>query len=429
MRPLLLLLSLLICGCISPSKGKPVPGAGAEAHELQPGDVAFWTHDPEEFGAGVIAEVKGSDAWFHSKGSTQGSFAVPLAQVLPVSRLSPPQWFQNHGDRSCPKWMTAVEIRRTSIVGECRGAPREFALLDVTLPTSQGLFWAAFGAPIFGGLTALCLVTLIVASLARRWASRAIRLATFHSARDHDDDDTPPKAQDAHPKLEALSCSKCRAPTPLAEAETLPCRSCGAAVRMPPEYLEVVRARRFVAERTRAEMRALLVARVLSNPAFALFYVAAGYGVWKAALLLLRNPSTGVLVGMPAFFLPIAFVVGAIGHVFGGVRLRAVSAELEGVPNETGGFDCRVCGAPLQAMRGGVGEACAYCGAQNISPASLAVAAKRASRRRAALRVSIADASKLPWATIARALFWPALLFGVIGLILYPIGIVAGLGR
>jgi DNA-directed RNA polymerase subunit RPC12/RpoP len=221
------------------------------------------------------------------------------------------------------------------------------------------------------------------------------------------------------PELELLRCGECATPVALADADTVKCPGCGAAVAVPAAHRAAFENARRETE-TRAEARALYaklgappralrVVGVVFDPGEALrakgkasrnglvklvaayygtFAIVAGPALFLLAflvgeVLLMRvignayhvNPmdtlsnATRDWISLPGAFA--ALIAGTALGVYG--RRRALSrhrlqASLAARPpsREGGPRECRQCGAPLSIPDDALGVRCIYCGADNL---------------------------------------------------------------
>jgi LSD1 subclass zinc finger protein len=219
-------------------------------------------------------------------------------------------------------------------------------------------------------------------------------------------------------RLELLRCDRCATPVALADADTVACPSCGAAVAVPAAHRTAFAdARRDTAARAEARAlyarlgappRALRALGVIMNPSSAirplrrnrhlLVRGLAWYYGWFAVVL---GPIAMFLVAIFAVNLTLravgaaqhanvmdtlpmstrdwiqvpisiaALLVGTALGVYG--RRRAISrrrlqASLAARPpsRDGGPSECRLCGAPLSVPADALGVRCAYCGADNL---------------------------------------------------------------
>lgn len=233
--------------------------------------------------------------------------------------------------------------------------------------------------------------------------------------------------------LEVLRCASCGAPVPLVDASEVRC-ACGAAVAVPPAYVELCAARRQIAERLPHEAAVLRRARAISHPLVGVLMIAAAYPAYHAFGALMQlglgggGDDTGtaiaVVAGFPLLLLPVAVIAAGIGQLLGSRKLASAMPALAAVKAEHG-YACRGCGAPLAATDDGA-TLCMYCGVQNVIAAQLAATAVHERGVAGALAASISAATAEFWATYWRLLIPPLYVLGVVGLVLDPLLLAIG---
>ena len=215
----------------------------------------------------------------------------------------------------------------------------------------------------------------------------------------------PGSAEPPPPPLAPLTCPTCGTPAVLADAATVTCRGCGAAVPVPEAYRAPARLHAAAAVDFAAAARALRWKRVVSavnGPTVTLlltFVVAfeaqalgfgLGYGLISEAYFAVTFP---FLIGCGVL------VVTWWRATLKRVPAPAIGAPLPPAPADDAAPTCATCGAPLELPPASfVVVPCLYCGTQHLLGA-------RADRRRvvAAVRAERAAADFLAATAALRA--------------------------
>jgi len=174
-----------------------------------------------------------------------------------------------------------------------------------------------------------------------------------------------------------LTCDQCGAPVPLADGDFARCRHCGASVRIPESHKKLREEVRSVRERRRETEKLLrrhacLGSRRVRTSYSLLVIPAAVIGVPIAFALTQSRMhwyarEWTVLAGILPFMvtllpLLVLWTFGSINAYLGALGLKLRPAP---PPSGTTGFDCGVCGAPLEIEPDALAATCDYCGSDS----------------------------------------------------------------
>lgn len=197
-------------------------------------------------------------------------------------------------------------------------------------------------------------------------------------------------------ELVPIKCGECRAPVPLLARE-FPCPYCGAEVRPPAEYVNVIELRReSEADLLQAEGAWRRASRI-SEPR-TLLVLRVGMVAWVAlvvacaALMLGDWPAAWVLLPM---FLGAAQLSAGFSWTKSLAEIRALFPSLpaEGSePVRTETAICRECGAPIAFASDHLLCGCIYCGADNYRADRTRQTEVEAAVKRRQARTSLLDA-------------------------------------
>ncbi len=174
-----------------------------------------------------------------------------------------------------------------------------------------------------------------------------------------------------------LTCDQCGAPVPLADGDFARCRQCGASVRIPDAHKQLREEVKRTRDRRRETERLLRRHSLLGSPILRKLYAftvipAAVIGVPLAFAFTEHTVhwyarEWVVLAGILPFMLTlfpwlVLWAFGSIGAYLGalGLKLRASPP-----PSGTTGFNCGVCGAPLEIEPKALAATCDYCGSDS----------------------------------------------------------------
>jgi DNA-directed RNA polymerase subunit RPC12/RpoP len=178
-----------------------------------------------------------------------------------------------------------------------------------------------------------------------------------------------------------FQCIRCNAVLVVVDAPTVVCRYCGGINEVPAAYREELRLARDLDETTRcaiaewARLDQIKVPRWLFIGAASLpvLVIAGGLAILLSLGMLKTVSSTSlpqflaVFVWLP--LVPAALLASRVGMrnllVSGATRIGVAFAATPSA-TESGGLNCRQCGAPLAIEAGDILVRCLYCGAESI---------------------------------------------------------------
>jgi hypothetical protein len=235
------------------------------------------------------------------------------------------------------------------------------------------------------------------------------------------------------------TCARCGAPIHLVARPEVACSHCGASVPVPRELCELAAARDRRASATQEAASSLMRALRLTHPAVSVLYVvlaaAVGIGVYAIVQRATTAPFGTALFGtqllwVPLFLVPFGLAAASASQVGQHAELRRIRTDFAPAPGFQGkGWACRNCGAPLAATESGVGEPCAFCGAENVIPKLVQRTAEASRRQARALAQTVGYARAASSRAVWRVVCLPAVavmrvaipltgLVAIIGLVL-----------
>jgi DNA-directed RNA polymerase subunit RPC12/RpoP len=181
--------------------------------------------------------------------------------------------------------------------------------------------------------------------------------------------------------IDPFQCSRCNAPLVVVDAPTAVCPYCGAVNEVPASYREELRLARDLDQTTRRAIAEWARLDHISVPRWwfvgavtiPFLLIAAGFPILLTVGLLKMVSSTNLARLVAVFvWLPLApavFLASRIGMrnllVSGAARIGLAFAAIRST-SESGGLNCRQCGAPLTVEADDILVRCLYCDAENI---------------------------------------------------------------
>ena len=181
--------------------------------------------------------------------------------------------------------------------------------------------------------------------------------------------------------IDPFQCIRCNASLVVVDAPTVVCGYCGAVNEVPAAYREELRLKRDLDQTTRraiaewARLDRLKVPRWWFITAVSIPFLLLAGGLATllilAMLKTLSDTNLARLVAIVVWFplVPVALLASSTGMrnllVNGAARIGIAFAALPSA-SESGGLNCRQCGAPLTVEAGDILVRCLYCEAESI---------------------------------------------------------------
>ncbi len=181
--------------------------------------------------------------------------------------------------------------------------------------------------------------------------------------------------------IDPFQCTRCNASLVVVDAPTVACGYCGAVNEVPPAYREELRLKRDLDQTTRlaiaewARLDRIKVPRWWFVSAVSIpFLLLAGGLAILLILGMLKTVSNTNLARLVAIFVwfplvPVALLASSTGMrnrlVNGAARIGIAFAATPSA-SESGGLNCRQCGAPLTVEAGDILVRCLYCETESI---------------------------------------------------------------
>ena len=181
--------------------------------------------------------------------------------------------------------------------------------------------------------------------------------------------------------IDPFQCTRCNATLVVVDAPNVVCRYCGAVNEVPAAYREELRLARDLDQTTRraiaewARLDRIKVPRwwFVGTAGIPFLLIAVGLAILLILTMLKMVSSTNLALLVAIFvWLPLAPVVllaSSIGMrnllVTGAARIGVAFAAIPSA-SESGGLNCRQCGAPLTVEAGDILVRCLYCEAESI---------------------------------------------------------------
>jgi len=181
--------------------------------------------------------------------------------------------------------------------------------------------------------------------------------------------------------IDPFQCTRCNASLVVVDAPTVVCRYCGAVNEVPAAYREELRLARDLNQTTRraiaewARLDHIKVPRwwFVGAASIPFLLIAGGLAI-LLTLVMLKTVNSTNLARLVAIFVwlplvPAALLASRVGMrnllVNGAARIGVAFAAIPSA-SESGGLNCRQCGAPLTVEADDILVRCLYCGAESI---------------------------------------------------------------